>query len=148
SQRQELGWLYSAGGDLFGGCPTGLGSRRVDGNPDLHAPTTFRVGFDEPMRLDDDRLMYQLEPRLGVTHGFGWIGPDATRPVDLEIDVDAEPTVGEAERVDVRQIEPRAKLAQLAAVRTAEKPIVDARGHAGEVQFHAEVERFARRQPF
>ena len=78
----------------------------------LHAPAAFGVGFDEPVRLHDDRLMHQLEAGFRLAHRFDREGPEAARPVDLEVDVEAEPVVGEAERVDVDQVEHRAELAE------------------------------------
>ena len=53
-----------------------------------------------------------------------------------------------AEVVDVRQIEPRAELAERFAAGVVEVAVVDAGRQAGEIELDAEVDRLARRQAF
>ena len=107
--------LHLRRGDRFGDAAALFGHRRVDRQRHRHAPAAVAAGFDEPVRLDDDRLMHQLEAAFRLADRFDRERPDVHRPVDLQLDVDAEPLVGQAQLVDVVQIEPRAELAERVA---------------------------------
>ena len=138
----------NTGNRMLDGSTARLCRRRVDRERHLHAPAAFGVGLDEPVRMNHDRLMHQLEAGFRLADGFDRKGPHAARPIDRQVDVDAEPFVGEAQSADVRQIEPRAELAEPIVAGVAEVAIVGAGRQAGEVELDAEVERLAGRQPF
>ena len=100
------------------------------------------------MRLDDDRLMDQLEAAFGLADGFDGERPNVHRLIGLQFDVDAEPFVGEAQVVHVFEIETRAELAERIAMRVVEVAVVATAGQAGEVELDAEMDQLAGRQTF
>ena len=106
------------------------------------------AGFDEPVRMHDDRLMHQLEAGFRLADGFDRKRPHVHRLIAAKLDVDAQPFVGEAQVIDRFQIEPRAELAERIAVGVVEVAVVAAGGQAGEVELDAEVDRLAGRQTF
>ena len=61
-------------------------------------------------------------------------------------DVDSQPLVHQAQAVDVRQVQPRAEIADRVAIGIAEVAVVDPAGHAGEVQLDREMRRAVPRQ--
>ena len=136
------------GGDRFGVRRPFLRHRGVDRQRHRCDPAAVVAGADVPVRVDDDRLMDQLEAAFRLADGFDGERPDVHRLIGLQFDVDAEPFVGEAEVVDVFEIEARAELAERVAVRVVEVAVVAAAGQAGEVELDAEMDQLAGRQTF
>ncbi len=125
-----------------------FGHRCVDRQRHGRDPAAVVAGSDVPVRVDDDRLMDQLEAAFGLADGFDGERPDVHRLVGLQLDVDAEPFVGEAQAIDIFEIEARAELAERVAVRVVEVAVVAAAGKTGEVELDAEMDQLAGRQAF
>ena len=58
-------------------------------------PPAGGIGLNKPMRLHDDRLMYEFESALGLTNGFDWKRPNSRWAIERQPDIDAEPFIRE-----------------------------------------------------
>ena len=57
----------------------------------------MRVSGHVPMRLDDHRLVYQLEATFGATDAFDREGPNSRRAGKPQADVNSQPLVDQAD---------------------------------------------------
>src|SRR5437762_6092582 len=92
-----------------------LCERCAGGELEGYRPAAGGVGLDEPVRLNGDGLMDELEAAFGLADGFDGIGPQAGGPIECQADVDAEPFIDEVQRLGVVQIQLPAELAEAIA---------------------------------
>ena len=111
---------------------------------DRHAPAAVGVGLDDPVRLDDDRLMDQLESPFRLADRFHRKGPDAAGPRDFQLTRRSPATRRPGPIARRRQIELRSQLSQPLPARAVKEAVVGARRQAGEIQLDAEMQRLAR----
>src|ERR1700680_3791685 len=100
------------------------------------------------MRLNDNRLMEQLETAFRLANALDREGPQTRRPRHRQVHIDPQPLVDQAAFVCVDRVKPRAELTETAPFGAVEVAIVGAGGQAGEIELDREVQRMTRRQPF
>src|SRR3954447_18129781 len=96
-------------GMLFELC---LSSASRDAQVHDHRPAALCIRREQPMRLDDDRLVYELKPAFGLAHAFNWKCPQPRRLRERQIDVDAQPLVDQSNFLAFGQVESRTKLSE------------------------------------
>src|SRR5207302_8269146 len=98
------------------------------------------------MRQHGGALMNQLEASFGLADGLNWKSPKAAGFRERQGDVQSEPFIHEADTIGPGQVLQSLKLARPRLAIVVEIAVVRARRHAGEIEFHGEVERAVLRQ--
>ena len=92
------------------------------------------------MRLNNDRLVNQLEPTFRLADRFDREGPNRRWPGDLQSDVHSQPLVDQADRSNIAEVKPCAKLAERLPTRITEKAIVGTGWRVGKIEFDTKME--------
>jgi len=145
-------WSYVTGPGTHGALAVPSGNDRPDRAFDLlrgqasieldhegHAPTSVGIPFHDPMRVDDNRLMHQLESTFRLADRFDGKGPPAGRLIGRQAHVKAQPVIDEAQVTTIGQVEFRLQLSETLGLLIIEEAIVGPGRHAGEVEFDSEV---------
>src|SRR4051794_15831757 len=92
--------------------------------------------------------MHELETAFGLADGFDRERPNIHRLLRLQLDADAKPFIAKSQMIDIRQLEPRAQVANGLAARIEEIPVTAVCRQPREIELHAEMHQLAGRQPF